>query len=439
MAYIGFPEPSPSSQLRLFAGRRRAFSQKSAPMSLFRPEATERHSQRLTGSVSMAVPIGWHLAGYLMAGALFLALMFVSLASYSRIVTATGVISPDNGVAAIVPPRAGVIMELMVSDGEAVKAGQELVAVRSEDFLVSGESASEKIAEMLERQRSSLNEQITQVENDETAQTAQFAAQIEGLGIQIGKLLNQIGLQAELIRSGEDDLGRIRSLAEKGVIPRREVILREDALTERQQQLAGLESTLTQRRSDLSDAHQMLEQVKAKASERKAALQSQREDINRNIATNEQSRAYIIRSPVSGTVSALTARVGEPLNTQKVLMSIVPEDATLHAQLDVPNSAVGFIEVGQKVRLAIDAFPYESFGTISGRVRSLSKSPVRRIEGNGERLNYLVIVDLERQQIDAFGKNQPFFPGMTLSARIATARQSLLEWLFEPLFALRRR
>src|SRR5688572_18227775 len=88
MAYIGFPEPSPSSQLRLFAGRRRAFSQKSAPMSLFRPEATERHSQRLTGSVSMAVPIGWHLAGYLMAGALFLALMFVSLASYSRIVTA---------------------------------------------------------------------------------------------------------------------------------------------------------------------------------------------------------------------------------------------------------------------------------------------------------------------------------------------------------------
>ncbi|MGK9055488.1 HlyD family efflux transporter periplasmic adaptor subunit [Neorhizobium petrolearium] len=387
----------------------------------------------------MAVPLGWHMTGYLMAGALLTALSFLSFAGYARIVTATGVIMPDKGVAAIVPPRAGVVMNLLVNDGDQVEEGQELIAVRSEDFLVSGESASEKVAQMLERQKASLDAQMSEVENDETAQVAQFNAQVESFRVQIDKLQSQIALQAELIKSNERDLARIEDLADKGIVPKRDVILREDALTERRQQLAAFEGMLTERRSDLSDARQMLGQIKAKASEKKAALQSQREDINRSIATNEQSRAYVIRAPVAGTISALTAKTGEPLNTQQVLMSIVPSDAVLHARLDVPNSAVGFVEPGQEVRLAIDAFPYESFGTISGRVKSLSKSPVERATGSSVNLNYLVTVDLERQDILAFGKSQALFPGMTLSARIATARQSLLEWLFEPLFALQRR
>lgn len=387
----------------------------------------------------MAVPVGWHLTGYLMAGLLLVAILFLASASYSRIVTASGVILPDKGVAAVMPPRTGVVMELMVTDGDIVSAGQELVAVRSEDFLVSGESASEKVAEMLQRQQASLDSQLAEVRNDEEAQTGQFSAQIEGFRVQIGKLQSQIALQAELIASNEDDTRRVRDLAEKGVVPRRDVMVQEDTLTQRRQQLAVLEGTLTERRSDVSDAERMLDQVKARANERRAALESQREDINRSIATNEQSRAYVIRAPVAGTVSGLTAKLGEPLNTQQVLMSIVPQDAVLHAQIDVPNSAVGFVEVGQPVRLAIDAFPYESFGTVSGEVRSLSASPVSRSTANGNALNYLVTVNLDRQGIDAFGKDQKLFPGMTLSARIATARQSLLEWLFEPIFALQRR
>ncbi len=386
----------------------------------------------------MAVPMGWHLTGYLMASVLAAVLIFLSTASYSRIVSATGVIVPDKGIAAVIPPRSGVIMRMMVEDGEPVAEGQELMAVRSEDYLVSGESAAEKVAEMLQRQNASIGQQLAEVKNDEVAQTAQFSAQISGFETQISQLESQIVLQRELIQSTEDDLGRIRGLADKGVVPQRDLLLREDSLTERRQQMSVIESTLTERRSDLSDAQRMLEQVKARANEKTAALEAQREDVNRGMATNEQSRAYIIRAPVTGTISGLTAKVGEALNPQQAVLSLVPEDAMLHAQLDVPNSAIGFIEVGQDVRLAIDAFPYQSFGTVGGNVSSLSRSPVSRA-GESSDLNYLVKIRLERQNVIAYGKQQALFPGMTLSARIATARQSLLEWLFEPLYALQRR
>ncbi|WP_261333807.1 HlyD family secretion protein [Rhizobium leguminosarum] len=92
----------------------------------------------------MAVPMGWHVTGYLMAGILIAVLIFLSIASYSRVVTATGIIQPDKGVAVVMPSRSGVIMKMMVADGDQVEEGQELVAVRSEDYLVSGESRLRK-------------------------------------------------------------------------------------------------------------------------------------------------------------------------------------------------------------------------------------------------------------------------------------------------------
>ncbi|MEH7839169.1 hypothetical protein V7796_26555 [Rhizobium laguerreae] len=176
----------------------------------------------------MAVPMGWHVTGYLMAGILIVVLIFLSIASYSRIVTATGIIQPDKGVAIVMPSRSGVIMKMMVADGDQVEEGQELVAVRSEDYLVSGESASEKVAEMLDRQNASISEQLAEVKNDEIAQTAQFGAQIAGYQTQIDKLQSQIALQRELITSIEKDVERIRGLVDKGIVPRRDVTLRED-------------------------------------------------------------------------------------------------------------------------------------------------------------------------------------------------------------------
>jgi membrane fusion protein len=52
---------------------------------------------------------------------------------------------------------------------------------------------------------------------------------------------------------------------------------------------------------------------------------------------------------------------------------------------------------------------------------------------------YLVAVAMDRDHIIAFGQRQPLVPGMTLSARIVTEKQTLIQWLFEPLLAVQRR
>jgi membrane fusion protein len=98
------------------------------------------------------------------------------------------------------------------------------------------------------------------------------------------------------------------------------------------------------------------------------------------------------------------------------------------------------VKVGQDVRLAVDAFPYQRFGTVRGKVVTVATSSMSAQGEDGRPIVvYPVTVELEQPSVAAYGRREPLVSGMTLTARIVTEKQSLLQWLFEPLFAVQRR
>lgn len=111
--------------------------------------------------------------------------------------------------------------------------------------------------------------------------------------------------------------------------------------------------------------------------------------------------------------------------------------SVLYARLSVPGSAIGFVEPGQRVQLAIDAFPYQQFGTVRGRILEIGRAKALRRAADGKISSYFpVTVELDRSSLTAFGRARPLRPGMELVARIGTAKQTLWQWLFEPLYAV---
>ena len=48
----------------------------------------------------------------------------------------------------------------------------------------------------------------------------------------------------------------------------------------------------------------------------------------------------------------------------------------LEAHLFVPTRAIGFVEIGQEVRLQYDAFDYRTFGLQQGHVQEISATPL---------------------------------------------------------------
>lgn len=386
------------------------------------------------------MPLSWQVIAYLILGALVAAILFLSLASYSRVETVTGAIAPDTGIAPAVATRAGLVVELTVKDGQIVSAGTPLATIRAEEDGAAVQSPGALVEAAIARQDASLAMQFSASLAAAEAQIAQLAAQQAGLTAEIEQLRRQKDAQSRLITTAEEDLNRATEIAARGFISKRDLQVREETLLSRQQGLAQLDQALAAKRAALAENIRSSAVIAAQARSQSASVEASRAQVAQQAASASASRAYVLRAPVAGRVTALTARIGQPVSPGTQLMAIVPEDSRLTAELAVPSAAIGFIKPGQDVRLALDAFPYQRFGTVKGTVRTVAKTAVNTPGPGGTTLAvYPVTVDVIEPRISAYGRLESLVPGMSLTARIIAERQSLLEWLFEPLFAVRRR
>lgn len=409
-------------------------------MALFRAEAIANRSERLTGDVAIAVPTSWQALGYLLALVALATAAFLGLASYSRVETATGMLVPDKGLIAIIPTRAGSLSQLGVVEGQRVSAGQLLAAVQVAEAQADGRTATQDVQRALDQQAAAVAAKTTADADAISAQRSQLAAQEQGLASELAEDDAQIALQKAMVSSASQDLAAARSVAAKGFLSLQEMRSRENALQAREQQLAQLEATRANQQSSLIVAHRSEAQLAAQVASNDQAAATNKAALDQQRATLASQGSYVLRAPVAGEVTALVAKPGEAVAPDRALLQIVPTGAALRAQLMIGSDAIGFVKPGQEVHLAVDAFPFEKFGSVPGRVETVAKSPVPQVDATGAtKLVYPAVVRLGTDAISAFGIRQPLVSGMTLSARIVTARQSLLQWLFEPIFAVWRR
>jgi membrane fusion protein len=410
------------------------------PVPLFRPEVAEHRKGRLHGEISIAVPVAWHAIGFTMLAALVALVAFLAGAGYARVETVTGEIALEPGVAAIVPPRPGSVAEVAVRDGQQVRAGQPLIRIRAETGLASGGTVSQRLLESLSEQDRRLLSQSSATGVAAAEDRSRLEAQLAGLRRELISLGTQIVAQRRLVEVAAEEFAELRAVAGNGFISRRDLNSREATLMTRRQQLAQLEQSRSAKTADIAQTERAIAGAAAIARAEAAGAQSSRAQLAQQRVQAEAGQGYVIVAPVDGTVTAVTASAGQPTDDRAPVMIVMPRGARPRAELYVPSRAAGFIAVGQEVRLALDAFPFQSFGTVPARIVRISSVAVPRPGPDGAaRPVYLVTAEPDAAWIDAFGRRQPLLPGMTLSARIVTERQSLLHWLFEPLFAIGRR
>jgi membrane fusion protein len=407
--------------------------------SLFRPEALRHREERLHGSVTIATPVAWQVIGFLLFIALIATAIFLSVASYSRIERVSGVVALDRGVATIIPTRAGVIERVLVAEGQPVLAGEKLAIVRAEESMIGGATGPERITDAIEKQDAQLADQRTLLLRASMADQQRLRAQISGDLAAITTLESQIADQKRLIASAQADFDNSVEVAARGYISKRDMDQRQATILTRRQQLAQLEQSLSDKRAQIAEAQWALAQSAMSAQAQAAGAQSTRASLSQQRVQTDLARGYALTSPVDGVVTALTVRLGQPVAPEQQLMAVVPSKSQPRVELYVPTTAAGFIAPGQEVRLSVDAFPYQTFGTIQARILTISRSTIARQTQGGAVPVYLVTAAMPQPWVKAFGRRQPLLPGMTLSARIVTEKRSLIGWLFDPLFAVRSR
>jgi membrane fusion protein len=407
---------------------------------LFRKEVIEHRADRLHGEVNLATPIRWQVVGYLLLATLIIALIFMFSANYARVETVPGLIVPDKGIAIAVPTRPGIVSQLLVKEGQVVEQGAPLASITSGETLASGRTAPAQVAASLQIQDAQLLDQSSALASASLAEQSRMSVQITGLEQELRNIAEQIIVQQSLVDSAQKEFSSAQAVAERGFISRRDMLIREEQLATRRQQLSQLEQSRASKSAQLEDSRRAIGQTVSQARAQSANLRANRQELARQQVDISVAGGYVLTAPASGTATAITVKAGQTVGPTTPLLSIIPKGSKLRAELPIPATMIGFVRIGQEVKLSIDAFPYQQFGTIKARISLIPGAPVSMNNSKGNPTPvYIAIAQIDAPYIMAFGKEQPLLSGMTLSARITTRKQSLLEWLFEPLYAVRRR
>jgi membrane fusion protein len=413
-----------------------------AQRPLFRQEAVEFQQQgRQWGRVVPLQPLPTRLMVWFIATAAAVIVAFLFLAQYARKETVTGYLAPASGTARVFAAQHGTVSAIYVEQGQRVGEGQPLLAVTVSQIAANGEDVNATILDALARQKESLERQIAAEERRTASERERLAAQMRGLETELGHLGAQIAVQRERIGVLERLVASGARLSPRGLVSEVDQRRREEALLEQRQALNSLDQQVTVRQSQLTEARFNLEQLPFVQAEKIQLLRNELSAVEQRTAEVNGRRAYVIRAPIAGRVSSLQASVGQPADPQRLQLQIVPADSPLQAELFVPTRAIGFVEVGQDVRILYDAFPYQHFGTYRGRVAKISQTiltssdvaaPVTPREPA-----YRATVALERQDVDAYGKRMPLQPDMLLRADVILERRTLVQWILNPLLSAR--
>ena len=163
---------------------------------------------------------------------------------------------------------------------------------------------------------------------------------------------------------------------------------------------------------------------------RRRLLRERELQLQRELADVEATREYALVAPYGGRVADVGVHAGETVRGGRALLSLLPDDSVLQAEIFVPSKAAGRLQPGQHLRLVFDAFPRESFGNtpaVVNRVAEFVTLPGEAPPAVPQRnATYRVTATLNATAL-------PLRAGMTLGAELVLEERSMLEWLLQPL------
>lgn len=410
---------------------------------LFRREAVQHATRRLTGEVILASPLSIRVLGFLLAGVLIAAVVFATLATYARKVTVAGILVPDHGMIRTSIQSGGMLQSLLVREGDKVERGQRIAVVDHAAETQGGNVGAVTIR--------GLESETAAAQARAQANLARLEVERQQSTIRLGKARvelsearNQIDIQLQRLDLARQEVQRGTEIAAKGFLPKRELDSRRSAALLVEQELATLRRQVAGIEKEIADIEARLASIPLEIQAAQADLQTSSASIQQRTADVEQRRSQFILAPVSGRVAALPVAAGQTLAAGATISVIIPEGSRIEVELMAPSRSIGFVKPGQEVQISLQAFPYQRFGTMPGVIRTISSTVLAPNEVVIQGLNiqepvYRVRVTMAREAMHAYGEEIQLQPGMMASAEIVFDRRSLIEWLFDPIYAVSRR
>lgn len=403
--------------------------------SLFRDEVFSRFQASFWQPPLLSRPVsGLLLSSFAAIAAAGLVAFAVSF-SFARKEQATGHLVPVAGWSRVSARSFAVVRRRHVETGDRVETGDVLYEFASGAGLRRGMSVERKLLQDVEGRRDALNARLAaidaQFDNDRDLQEKERAAgvqQLQYLESEIASLEARLDISMRQHRDG-------LKLKMSGALADADLLDLADRAESRSALLAVAQRELVQIRSGHEMRQQQYARLALDREESRAIVVEQLYALAMEEAHVRDSTHVL--APRSGRVASVRVGVGDWVRPGDALLDILPIDIGLKARLFVRSSAIGLLDIGQEVRVYLDAFPYERHGAHAGRVFHVSETTLGPgAQGDTDRATG-EFFRIEVEFPDGFNlspaQRRSLRPGMTVSADLVRDYGTLLDWLLEPL------
>ena len=387
---------------------------------------------------------------------------FVSFASFGLVwsvvarvdetVQSTGKLEPKGTTIDVKVPLGGVIQNILVKEGDLVKKDQILLKldttaaraklealqrVKSQikaDILLSKIQlgGKEDINSLTKNQKIKLDS----LNNEYQSRIGASVNAVKQIEFQKESIIENLKSQQEVLQIREEILKNLKEVTDIGGLSKIKYL-------KEQQEVIQLRGRVESTKSELEKVSATLEEANNKLKNTIAASNvdftskieenvKQVAQIENQISDTELTLKYQeIISPLDGIVFDLQpAAPGYVVGSNdKPILKIVPID-DLVARVFVSNKDIAFLKKGQVVKIRVDAYPYNEFGEINGKIESIG-SDVLEPDEKFNFYRFPVTVKMENPYILHKNKKLPLITGMSLSVNIVLRQRPVISLFTE--------
>ena len=406
-----------------------------------------------SGLLLFAIVLGWAAIGRL-----------------DIVAVAEGKLLPVSYLKIVQPADAGIVRDILVKEGQHVTAGEILVRMDAnlsdaDSKTIEGELEHKSLelrrieAELagtsFRMQTGDSPELFRHIEAEYLANRRALEDSLAEARTTLEKSRQDLAATQEMQRKLEQTLPAYRAqeqayakLGKDGFAGNLMVLDKQRERIEHEQDLHAQEYNAQSLKASIAQSEKRLAQVmsayRQKLQTEKAATYGDYQKLKQQWAKQEHKNSLLeLKAPQAGIVKDLATHTpGTVVSPGTVLMTLVPNNEALQAEVWVKNDDVGFVHSGQPIKLKLAAFPFQKYGMVDGSVTQVgadASEPGNNSQSNTQtgqktptQLTYRTIVALKTQTLEAGGERLKLTPGMQVVAEIKLGDQTVLEYLLSP-------
>jgi len=404
----------------------------------------------------------------MLSSLLALAVLWACLSEIDEIVTAPGKLVSAVPNLTVQPLETAIVRSIHVRPGQVVKRGDPLASL-DPTFVGADQAQIKGLIERYDARARRIRTELSGVGSGRSAggvevardadlqqelraaRSANYAARITAMDENLARLeasLKSNRQNAHLLSERLKSVAEVESMQEQLVAQnfgakrqlleareRRQEIERELVLARNREQ-----EILREIASQRSEQGAFRNEWRQRLLEELVEVEKERNNLDKQLEKADMRKSLVsLLSPADGVVLEIPQRsIGSVVPQAEVMFTLVPLDTPLEAELKVAARDVGFVKAGDQVKIKLDAFPFQKYGTLQGSVSTVSEDAFTKDPDGLQALRnvgsyYTARVRLESIRLERRSDEVLIRPGSSLTGEIRVGQRTVMSYFIYPL------